>query len=401
MDVGAFRLLVVAYGLSTWGDFIAVAALTLRVQQSTQSGWAVAGLLLASGLPVMVLHPVAGLLVDRGDTRRILMAAAGLQSLCALALAHASPLWLTYALCFGLGCGLAVEAPALFSLVPRVVGHARVVRANAWLEAARYAAVTFGLLCGGVVSEAGGGGVALTLDAGTFALAAICVGCIRDTMLVARAEDAAHPALGLDGVRFLLRHRVVRACVLVVWSVAIFTGLMNTTEVFLAKDVLDVGDSGYGLLAAATGLGMMLGALVVGRRLTEETSSTAMIVGAFVAGGALVVASVATHLLVAGGALVVVGGCQGVVNVAMRGVLQGASPQELRGRAYSAYQAALTVATLLSLASAGALIELVSVRPTIALAGVGTLVAAGCGGAMLHVGDRRRHTAASAPTPPG
>jgi MFS family permease len=69
-----FRLIVVAVGLSSFGDVLAAVALTIRVHDLTGSGLAVAALLLADLVAHVVLAPWAGMLVDRVETRRVLVA---------------------------------------------------------------------------------------------------------------------------------------------------------------------------------------------------------------------------------------------------------------------------------------------------------------------------------------
>jgi hypothetical protein len=68
-----FRLIVVAVGLSSFGDVLAAVALTIRVHDLTGSGVAVAALLLADLVAHVVLAPWAGMLVDRVETVRVLV----------------------------------------------------------------------------------------------------------------------------------------------------------------------------------------------------------------------------------------------------------------------------------------------------------------------------------------
>lgn len=81
------RLLAAAYGLSALGDLLALVTLTLRVHNQGGSGSAVAGLLVAGVLPVVVVGPLAGPMVDRLETRRLLMVLTLAQVAAAAALA--------------------------------------------------------------------------------------------------------------------------------------------------------------------------------------------------------------------------------------------------------------------------------------------------------------------------
>ena len=75
-----FRLLVLSTGLSSLGDELALIALAIKVADLTDSGWAVAALLLAGLLPLVIFAPAAGVIVDNFETRRSLMIASALQA---------------------------------------------------------------------------------------------------------------------------------------------------------------------------------------------------------------------------------------------------------------------------------------------------------------------------------
>ena len=128
-----FRLILAAWGASMFGDFLAVIALTIRVQEASGSGVAVAALLVALGIPAGLFNSIAGWLVDRVETTRVLAFTAAGQAVVAVGLALVDSVAATVALAFVLGCGLAVESPALFSLLPRVVARSGPrVRAGCW-----------------------------------------------------------------------------------------------------------------------------------------------------------------------------------------------------------------------------------------------------------------------------
>ena len=64
-----FRLLVLSTGLSSLGDELALIALAIKVADLTDSGWAVAALLLAGLLPLVIFAPAAGVIVDNFEQR--------------------------------------------------------------------------------------------------------------------------------------------------------------------------------------------------------------------------------------------------------------------------------------------------------------------------------------------
>src|SRR3954454_21354001 len=95
------RLLSVGVGVSTAGDALALVALLLRLRPEG-TGW-VAALLAAQLVPMVVLAPVVGPLVDRVETRRVLLVAVCGQAAVAIPLAFATAPALTIALFLVLG----------------------------------------------------------------------------------------------------------------------------------------------------------------------------------------------------------------------------------------------------------------------------------------------------------
>jgi predicted MFS family arabinose efflux permease len=386
-----FRLVLVVWGLSGLGDFVAVVALTLRVQEATDSGFAVAALLVAAGLPILLFNPIAGWLVDHREARTLLSVVAALQVVVAVALAEVESTAATIALVFVLNCGLAVERPALFALIPRIVGEASAGRAYAWFESVKYAAFALGAVIGGVVTGALDSRAALLIDAATFALTALAALAIRTrrapaagtpaTAVTVRATDTADPPEAggarafTAGIRLLTADRVLRATTLVVVAAVVFGGIDNIAGVFLARDSLGAGAAGYGALAGSWGVGMIAGAALAGRRARLHTAAMGVLLATALMGAAIAATAASPHITLAVVCFLLGGAGNGYENVAMRVLLQGRVPDALRGRAYAAFQGVVAPADFIALALGGALIQLVGPRPTFALAGAGTLVA--------------------------
>jgi predicted MFS family arabinose efflux permease len=389
-----FRLIVAVWGLSALGDFVAIVALTLRVQESTGSGFAVAAMLIAAALPIALFNPIAGWLVDHREARTLLSAVASLQVLIAVALAQVTSTGATIALVFALNCGLAVERPALFALIPRVVGEEDAPRAYAWFESVKYAAFAAGTVLGGVITGALSSRSALLIDAATFALTAGAALALRtrraSAPLAARATDAVAPSSPpprapgeprafTAGMRLLAADRILRATTVTVVSAIVFCGIDNIAGVFFAKDSLGAGDAGYGALAGSWGIGMIVGATLAGRRARAQTAAMGVLTATALMGAAIG-ATAATPVLALGVVCFLLGGAgNGYENVAMRVLLQARVPVELRGRAYAAFQGLAAPADFIALALGGAFVQVLGPRPTFALAGIGTLAAVAIG----------------------
>ena len=394
LRVRDFRLLLLAWGFSMFGDWVAFVALVLRVQESTGSGLAVAALLLALGVPAVVLNPLAGWLVDHFEATRLLAVTALCQAGVAAALASVESPAATIALVSLLGAGVAIEKPALFALLPRLAGEEHTGSANAWLEASRYTGLTLGTLCGGLLTAAAGASAALWLDSASFAAVAVTAVVLRARRPPA-VRAAGRPGLRAltAGFRTIAENAVLRVSVLVLGSVLVFSTLTNVAEVFYAKEALGAGDAGYGALASAWGAGMVIGALGVGRRLTGATAARAVTFGSVLTGTALVLASVAPTLAVALVLFFMGGAANATENVGMRTLVHALVPDELLGRAFAAYEGTLISASFMAMAMGGLAVEWLGPRGTIGAAGAGAIVVGSFG--ILRVSHARRRALAS------
>ena len=380
-------LLGAAVLLSALGDFLAVIPLALRLQHDSGSGLVVAGLFIALWTPVAVLAGPAGLLVDRFDPRRTLVAVSLAQAVVAGGLAFATDSTVAIlALVALLGCGVAVAGPAEFALVPAVAGDddAELKRANGRIESARYLGYTLGPLLGGAVAAGGGTRIALLADAASFVVVAGA-----GAILPARRRPARAPGADVGraraGIVFLMRDRVLALVISVAFVSLLFMTASAAAEVFFATDVLRAGDLGYGALMTAWMAGMVLGATTLPRRVPAAAGATTALVAIAVQGAGLAVPTLWLALGLALVAYVVGGAAQGLKNVLVRTLIHERVPERLHGRAYAAYNGLRNGAELVALAGGGLLVTAVGARTTLLLAGALPVLAALAGLAARRV----------------
>jgi len=367
-------LLTAAILLSALGDFLAVIPLALHLQHDSGSGLVVAGLFIALWTPVALLAAPAGLLVDRFDPRRTLIAVSLAQAVVAAGLAFAGSTAAILALTALLGCGVAVANPAEFALVPAVADATRLKAANGRIESARYLGYTLGPLLGGALAASGGTHVALLIDAASFAVVAGVALVLRPRR--APARDHADLGRARDGIVFLLRDRVLALVVSVAFVSLLFMTASATAEVFFATDVLGAGDLGYGVLMTAWTAGMVLGATTLPRRVPAAAAATVALVAIAVQGLGLALPTLWLALGFALVAYVVGGSAQGLKNVLIRTLIHERVPERLHGRAYAAYNGLRNGAELVALAGGGLLVSAIGARWTLLLAGALPVLAA-------------------------
>src|SRR3954452_534635 len=361
--------------VSALGDFLALIPLALALQRTTGSGVVVAGLFIALWTPVVALAGPAGLLVDRGDPRRIVIAAAVGQAAVAVALAFADSTAAILGLAALLGCGTAVAQPAEFALVSAVAGDGRLQHANGRVESARYLGYTLGPLLRATLAAGGGTRTALLVDAASFAVVAVVVAALRPRSAPAR-DDAPDRGRARDGLVFLMRDRTLALVLGVAFTSLLFMTASATAEVFFATDVLGAGDFGYGALMTAWTAGMVLGATALQARVPAALAATAALAAMAVQGAGLALPTLWLLLAFALVAYAIGGAAQGLKNVLIRTLIHERVPERLHGRAYAAYNAARNGAELVALAGGGVLVSAIGARWPLLLAGALPVLAA-------------------------
>jgi MFS family permease len=361
------RIAVAARAASLLGDEVALVALILRLHDEGASAAHVAALLAAGMLPIVLLAPVVGVVVDRYDSRRLLVGTSLAQAAVCLALAavegHAALLGLAALL----GTGQAVNSATWLALVPRIVGNERVAEAMGLMQAA-FTLVGIGApALGGLMSGLYGTRVVLLLAAASFlsvTIAALLVETRR-----ARAAPGAS-ARARDGIAFVRRDPVVAPLVAALAAFVVFGMMVNVVEVFLVRDTLSASATWYGVLGATWAGGIVIGSVSAGRLSTTH----ARVIGACVAAPLMSLAFLgfaAAPDVIALLPITVAGGtANGILNVCAVAVVMTRAPDEIRGRVAAAIGAVFSAGSVTSLVAGGILGQALTPRQVFAVSGV-------------------------------
>jgi MFS family permease len=386
------RVVAGAICVSALGDWIALVALGLRANEMSGgpmgNGLAIAGIFICLWAPVVLLAGHVGLLVDRVETRGLLVLVSAAQACVALALAFVGSLWALFALAALLGSGIAVAQAAEFALVPAVAGARTLQAANGTVETARALGFAVGPLCGSLLVAAGGTAAAMIADAVSF----VAVGAVGLSLAVRRRpERAEHEGRrrARDGIAFLLADRLVALMVVVVFVSLLFMSASIPADLVYVQDVLGVEDIGIGIVLSAWTVGMLAGSNVLARRVSLGGLAAAAMVGVTVQG----LGKFLTPFWLVFGFMIVmyvVGGIgHGLKNVTSRTLIHTRVAQERHGRAFAAWNGVRNAAELGALAVGGVLVGALGARETLWLAG-GLSALAGIAGLAVLAGWRGR-----------
>ncbi|HEX8002670.1 MAG TPA: MFS transporter [Mycobacteriales bacterium] len=371
----AFGALWYARLVSFLGDSLERVALILYVARSGNAA-GVGLLLLAAEFVPTVFGPFTGALADRvRSKRRFLVTCELLQGAVVTVIALATP---PLALLLPLvtirnGIGNAFQ-PAARSAVPDLVADDELDRANALLGFGTFGLDAVGPVIAAVLLRFVDVREVLLFDAVTFAAGAALLLRLPPLHAAPREEETRLRTDALEGVRYVLRDRFLRALVLGFAAVVVCTGVDDVALVFLATETLHAGERTASVLYAGSGIGLLLGFLVLARR--APRASAAFLVGLTVsaAGNALTGLSGTAALALL--FQVVRGLGVSLTDVGHTNLIQRNVPAHLRGRAFANLYAALGVAVGIAFAAGGPFVEAVGPRVALVVSGVAGVVAA-------------------------
>jgi MFS family permease len=383
--IPGYRRLFFAQTASRAGDAFRTVALAIVVFELTGSGLGTAGVVVAEILPVLLLAPVAGELVDRLPRRAVMIAAdvwrAALMALLPLV---DSSVVAVYVVAFGLSIGSVFFSPAAGSLVPALVTERQLVAANSGIwTAAVLAQIALAPAAGGMVALVGAT-PAFLLNAATYAASALLLLGLRVPAAPAPTATAGSWAGRVrEGLSLLVTDRLLRILAAGQLLAALSAGATSALLVVLAERHLDVGADGFGLLIGAIGIGAATGPFLL-TRLTDNPRRPGFVFGPYLLRGVvdLVVATV-TALPAALAAMAAYGLGTSTGAVTFNSLLQAHVSPETRGRVFAGMDLLWQSGRLVSLAGGGLLADTIGIRAVYYLGGVLLLLAGALGLAGL------------------
>src|SRR5215472_665301 len=367
----AYRRLWAARTVSQCGDVAQFTALALLAFHLTGSGLGVSGVVIAEIIPVLLLAPIAGPLVDRLPRATVMIGA----DLARMVLAAVLAVWhrdiaLVYAVAFGLSAGSVFFNPAAGSLLPALVTDDELVAANSGIWSAAVLSQILVAPLAGLLTATAGYGWAFAANAASFAISATLLRGLR-------ASEAPRPvttitiwARDYEALHLLAHDRLLRALAVGQTLAALSAGATSALLVVLAARRLHTAGGGYGLLLAAIAVGAFTGPLLLAR-LPARTQGPMIVFTAFGLRGLvdLVLATV-TALPAALAALACYGIGTSTGNIAFATIIQSHVPDRLRGRVFSAFDLIWQSMRLASLLLGGLLTDTAGIRAVYYLGGI-------------------------------
>lgn len=384
----SYRRLWTAQTVSRSGDVFNTVALAVLVFRLTGSGLGVTGVVVAEILPVLLLAPLAGAVIDRLPAVRVMIVADLWRMALALLLPFvADSVPAVYAVAFGLSVGAVFFNPASQSVVPAILDEDQLIAGNSGLwTAAVVAQIVLAPLAGGMVAVLGVT-PAFLLNAATYAVSAgVLVGMVAAAPAAteAAAERRSWWRRALEGVQVVARTPLLRLLASIQALAALSAGATSALLIVLATEHLAVGPDGFGILLAAIGVGAALGPLLL-TRLTADPRRPAFVFAPFLLrGGVDLVLAASRAFPVAVGALGVYGVGTSTGMVTFNSLLQAETTTATRGRVFASFDAIWQLGRLVSLAAGGVLADAAGITAVYYLGGVLLLAAGAAGFSRAH-----------------
>ncbi|MCX7313594.1 MAG: MFS transporter [Alphaproteobacteria bacterium] len=358
----SFQMLVVAVG---W-----------QLYELTGSAFDLGLLGLAQFAPMLLLTLVVGHVADRHDHRRILMFCQIAEG-CAAALLVFSTLTgslgtpVIYAAVALVGAARGFEIPTMAAIIPDLVPREDVQRAMAWFASANQT--------GQIVGPALGGLLYLLGPAAVYGIT-IALWCLGGFMLALmrfeRGPRSTEPfglASLLGGFRFVRHDRIILGT-LSLDMFAVFLGGATALLPIFARDILQTGPWGLGLLRAAPGAGALVMSVILARRPLTLPVGTVLFSMLTIFGLAVTLFAFSTVLWLSMVALALMGAAD-VVSVVIRfSLVQLRTPPQMRGRVSAVNGLFTGTSNQLGDFRAGVVGALFGAVPAVAIGGLGTIL---------------------------
>ncbi|MFM9876539.1 MAG: MFS transporter [Rhodoglobus sp.] len=350
--------------------------------------------------PLLLLMPVAGLMADRVDRRRLLMWTQGIQ--CALALglgilviSGQAQLWQVYVFALMLGIVTAIDAPARQSFVSELVSDDDISNAVALNATSFQGARLIGPAVAGVLIALIGSGPVFLINALSFAGVLGSLAFIRVSELVPSPKLERAKGQIRDGLRYVVARRDILVVLVMVFLVGtfgfnfpIFIATMSTVE-------FGQGSAQFGLLSSIMAAGAVAGSLLAARR--TRVRFTVVAIAALGFGVACALAALSPTLWVFAAVLVVIGLSSMTMMNTANAYLQTTTDPVLRGRVMALYLAIFAGGTPIGAPVVGWVANIYGPRWALVIGAASGLIAAGAAGVWML--RRRNRIAAETPVP--
>ncbi|HMM93325.1 MFS transporter [Bradyrhizobium sp.] len=375
---GPFLFFLLSRSLSRFASQIAAVAIGWQIYDITGSAFQLGMVGLVQFLPTALLVFVAGHAADRFERKRVVQLCQIAEAATALFLAVSTFAgWLNevqiFIATFVIGIAGAFESPATAALLPLVAPRGLVQRATAISSGAAQVATITGPALGGFA-------YVLAPSLPYFVIVVFwLVGAVLTGFIHPMKQEVSKPdATAADvfaGVRFIRNNPAILGTI----SLDLFAVLLGGVTALLpiyARDILEAGPLGLGILRAAPAVGALLMTIVLARHTINRHVGLRMFQAVIVFGAATVIFALSQWMWLSVLALALLGAADTISVVIRFSLVQLATPDEMRGRVGAVNFLFINASNQLGQFESGVTAALFGAVPAAVLGGVGTIAIA-------------------------
>jgi MFS family permease len=344
---------------------VAVFALALA---NTRSGLVVTGIMLSRAIPAVMAGPVAGVLLDRLDRKRVMIASDLIRAVVAIGFILAIPrsdTWLLYLLSALLMFASPFFTSGRSAILPTIASSEELHTANSLTQTTQWMTLTIGAFLGGTSVVQFGYKWAFAFNALSFVFSAACISRLRTERGNFRAERTALAEDKVvrpwheytEGLRYMRASPLIFGLALVGIGWASGGGAAQILFSLFGELVFNRGPAGIGYLWAAAGVGLLIGGAFahwLGKRISFEAYKRTISICYVIHGGSYVIFSQMRSFQLALLFLAISRGAVAVSSVLNMSQLLRHVSNEFRGRVFATMESMQWSVMMLSMAGAGA-----------------------------------------------
>jgi MFS family permease len=266
----------------------------------------------------------------------------------------------------------AFSAPASQAFLPLLVTEEHFPNAVAWSSSIFQTATIFGPMAGGILYGWTGSPIPVYASAAIAYLTGLLLMSAVSPRAVERSRAAASLGVVLDGFRYVWRNKLVLGALSLDLFAVLLGGAVALLPVY-AREILNVGATGLGILRSATGVGAVSMAIVVAHWPLRQKAGGTMLWCVFGFGVFTVIFGLSRNLVLSLAALVLMGACDMVSVIIRHTMLQLATPDEMRGRVSAVNSMFIGVSNEVGQFESGITAQWFGVVPSVILGGIGTI----------------------------
>jgi len=367
--------------ISNAGSQMQISALFwhIRILTGQPQPLALGGIGLARILPVLIFSFLGGPVADTLNRRRILFVTQSAMTLVAMVLAFLTftghiTIWYIYLLTAVQATAVAFDGPARQAMIPNIVPVEDLQSAFSMSSIAVNAGSIIGPALTGIVIVALGQGYTYFFNAVSF-LAVIIALVIIGPVLQDSKKSGIHLKAAMDGVRFIISKPIILSSMLMDF-VATFFASANTMMPIVAKDILKVGEIGYGWLSSAQAIGSVAAGVVVSQVQNLRKQGLVFLIAVVIFGATTVLFGATSAFAIAMLALILMGAADAVSTIIRNTIRQLNTPDHIRGRMTAINQIFFQGGPQLGEVESGIVASLFGVPAAIISGGLGCIVGA-------------------------